>query len=313
MDQNQCSSSGSGVPDYKNHLNTYAQQSAIPSPVYEYTCTVYLDGEAYRSVNTFGNPEDAEQDASKLALESIAKKVKEECIIIGHAFYHSKSSCLFLIFDSMCCKSILNRYAAKMELPIPTYITTQIELHDFISSLAFDGKTYMGHRARSKQDAERLAAREVIMSILGTSGPGTYLSEIFRSESMLSNASHIVEVPQAVQYTYMATGASPGSNCGGSIRRRKQILNPSPRRPPVSKTYLAPANSKSILHQYAVRMNLPIPTYTTTQLEPTTQVERLRVFISSLVFDGKTYTGSPARRKKLAEQLAAREAINSVG
>ncbi|XP_026400072.1 double-stranded RNA-binding protein 4-like [Papaver somniferum] len=150
------SSNCSGLPDYKNCLITYAQQSAVALPVYEtihggFRCTVYLDGEAYRSVNTFGNPEDAEQDASKLALESIAEKIKEECIAIINK-------------DSVYCKSILDEYAAKMKLPLPTYTTTRLELLTFISSVVFDGKTYIGHLSKYKKDAEQLA---VINSILG--------------------------------------------------------------------------------------------------------------------------------------------------
>ncbi|KAI3922957.1 hypothetical protein MKW98_007088 [Papaver atlanticum] len=295
MEQNQSSSSGksSGLPDYRNCLITYAQQSAVALPVYEivnegFRCTVYLEGEAYRSANTFGNPEDAEQDASKLALESIAKKIKEENIAI-------------IDKDSLCCKSILSEYAAKMKLPFPTYTTTRIELLDFISSLVFDGKTYIGHLARNKKDAEKLAAREVIISILGTSDSGTYLSEIIRSKSRLSNASHEVEVPQTVQDTYMTTVASPRSNGGGSTRKRKQILNPSP------PTLWDTVRCKSILNDYAVKMNLSKPIYTTIQQE------RVPFFVSLVVFHGKTYTGLPASNKKDAERLAAHKAIHSIG
>ncbi|RZC75047.1 hypothetical protein C5167_050532, partial [Papaver somniferum] len=114
-------------------------QSSVGLPVYEtihegFRCTVYLNGEAYRSVNTFGNPE-------------AAKKIKEE-----NKYHHNQQ---------------------------------------------------------------------------GTSDPG-YLSEIIRSKSWLSNASHEVEVPPTVQDTYMTMVGSPRSNGGGSTRKRKQILNPSP-------------------------------------------------------------------------------------
>ncbi|KAI3981344.1 hypothetical protein MKX01_001789 [Papaver californicum] len=426
------SSNGSGVPPeplmYKNHLITYTQRSTIPLPVYEsinlgYRCTVHVDGIAYTSVNTFRNPKDAEQDASKVALESIAKKIKEESIGIINQ-------------DTVSCKSILNEYAVKMNLPIPTYTTTQPELLPiFISSLEFNGKSYTGPAARNKKDSERLAARMAIHSIIGTSGSGTSpsLLEIIISKSRLSNAPRMLEESQTIQDSHTAMYAIPGSNCGGSTRKRKQILNPSSQTfdegvtsaPPPSEykkpkekdsfemnagpignvaclldqpvhgcpdrsvsehcravsdalrvvkesqtiqdTNMAtvtspgrncggsrmkgkeilnssfsqtlvevvtetppPSNGlgnksplldqpvdgcsdrtdtlsyKSILNEYAVKMNHPVITYTTTQ------AEAHPFFISSLVFDGKTYTGPAARNKKDAERLAARMVIHSI-
>lgn len=54
-------------------------------------------------------------------------------------------------------------------------------------------------------------------------------------------------------------------------------------------------------------MNLEKPTYTTVQPEGL-----LPVFVSSLVFNGVTYTGDAGRNKKEAEQLAARTVILSI-
>ncbi|MBA0712632.1 hypothetical protein Golax_011719 [Gossypium laxum] len=64
---------------------------------------------------------------------------------------------------------------------------------------------------------------------------------------------------------------------------------------------------KSILNEYALRMNHASPTYTTTQ-----QDKFHPVYVSSLVFDGKTYRGEVAGSKKEAEQLVARIAIESL-
>lgn len=71
--------------------------------------------------------------------------------------------------DTVFCKSILNEFAVKMNLEKPTYITSQPEglLPIFISSLAFNGISYIGGPGRSKREAEQLAARTVILSILG--------------------------------------------------------------------------------------------------------------------------------------------------
>ncbi|RZC53412.1 hypothetical protein C5167_012265 [Papaver somniferum] len=428
MEQNQqsTSSNGSGVPPppeplmYKNHLITYTQRSAIPLPVYEtvnlgYRCTVHVNGVAYTTADTFRNPKDAEQEASKLALESIAKKIKEESIAIINK-------------DPVSCKSILNEYAVKLNLPIPMYTTTQLELLPiFNSSLEFNGKSYTGPAARSKKDAERLAARMAIHSIIGASGSGTSLPEIIISKSRLSNASRMLEESQTIQDSHAAMVATPGCNCGGSTRKRKQILNPSSQTfnegvtstPPPSEckkpreenscemsagpignvqhlldqpvsisehcravsdpsraaeesqtiqdtkmvTVTSPGSNsggsrmkgkeilnssfsqtpvevvtatptpsngignttslldqpvdgcldrkdtlsyKSILNEYAVKMNHPVLAYTTTQADPHS------FFVSSLVFNGKTYAGPAARNKKDAERLAARTVIHSI-
>ncbi|KAH1091477.1 hypothetical protein J1N35_018734 [Gossypium stocksii] len=64
---------------------------------------------------------------------------------------------------------------------------------------------------------------------------------------------------------------------------------------------------KSILNEFALRMNHASPTYTTTQ-----QDKFHPVYVSSLVFDGKTFRDEVAGCKKEAEQLVARIAIESL-
>ncbi|KAK7372355.1 hypothetical protein VNO80_05733 [Phaseolus coccineus] len=64
---------------------------------------------------------------------------------------------------------------------------------------------------------------------------------------------------------------------------------------------------KSILNEYATKLNLKGPTYKTVQQEGL-----LPGFISSLFFNGTSYTGDGARNKKDAEQLAASAAILSI-
>ncbi|KAI3867585.1 hypothetical protein MKX03_010104 [Papaver bracteatum] len=223
MEQNQSSSSGSVYSEplmYKSRLNEFTQQTGIPVPVYEsvneglqhlpkFRCTVHVDGVAYRSVNTFRNRKDAEQDASKLALESMPRKIKDE-------------SSAVIYEDKVYCKCILNEFAAKVNLPTPTYATAQLELNStFICSLVFDGKTYTGPVGRSKKEAERLAARVAICSILGTSDLGIYLSKIIKSKSTLFEAPLLFEEPQIIHDTCRATVAIPGSNCRGIGMKRK--------------------------------------------------------------------------------------------
>lgn len=69
----------------------------------------------------------------------------------------------------MFCKSILHEFAVKMNLEMPTYNTIQPQglLPVFISSLVFNGEMYTGEAGRNKKEAEQLAARAVILSILG--------------------------------------------------------------------------------------------------------------------------------------------------
>lgn len=61
---------------------------------------------------------------------------------------------------------------------------------------------------------------------------------------------------------------------------------------------------KSILHEYATKMKLELPKYTTSRSEGS-----LPVFISTVVFNGNTYSGDAGRNKRDAEQLGARVVI----
>lgn len=74
-----------------------------------------------------------------------------------------------IIQDTVFCKSILNEFAVKMNLELPAYSTRQSEalLPVFVSSLVFNGVTYTGEPGRSKKEAEQLAARAVIRTLLG--------------------------------------------------------------------------------------------------------------------------------------------------
>ncbi|KAK7821739.1 double-stranded rna-binding protein 1 [Quercus suber] len=166
-------SSSSRLPEqlmYKNRLQEYAQRSAIQLPMYKtvnegsqhapkFRSTVVVDGQIYTSSNTFLQRKIAEQDVSKLALEHISKKIKDErCPLTP-----------LICENTVFCKSILNEFAVKMNLQKPIYNTVQTEGLPpvFISSLVFDGVCYNGEPGRNKKEAEQLAARAVILSHLG--------------------------------------------------------------------------------------------------------------------------------------------------
>ncbi|XP_022771936.1 double-stranded RNA-binding protein 4-like isoform X2 [Durio zibethinus] len=170
---------------HKNRLQEFTQRSSIPLPVYQtfnegslhapkFRSTVLVDGISYTSVGTFSHRKAAEQDVAKYALECISKKLKDE-------------GCPLIREDTVFCKSILNEFAVKMNLKMPTYNTIQSKglLPLFMSSLVFNGVTYSGETGRNKKEAEQLAARAVILSLLDDPRYGTFLSEIIKSKSKL--------------------------------------------------------------------------------------------------------------------------------
>ncbi|KAF8378626.1 hypothetical protein HHK36_029975 [Tetracentron sinense] len=208
---------------YKNRLQEYAQRSSIPLPIYQtinegfphapkFRSTVLVDGAAYKSINTFSQRKAAEQDVAKRALECISKKIKDE-------------GCPLVSEDKIFCKSIINEFAVKMNLEKPTYTTTRSEglLPIFISSLVFDGKTYTGGACRNKKEAEQLAARTVIQTILSNSLSGTLLSEIIKSKVKLYGAVHNVKDFGFAHDSNVLFGVNPGNSSGISTSRGKEV------------------------------------------------------------------------------------------
>ncbi|XP_072998507.1 double-stranded RNA-binding protein 4-like isoform X1 [Typha latifolia] len=175
---------------YKNLLQEFAQRSAIPLPVYQtesngsqhlpqFKSTVLVNGVTFRTSSAFPNKKAAEQEVAKLALEGISKSIKNKTDSLIHN-------------DTIFCKSILYEYAIKMNLDRPTYKTSQSEglLPIFVSSVVFDGKSYLGGGGKNKKEAEQIAARTVIESILGNSDTRSLLIQIIRSKDRLYAAMH---------------------------------------------------------------------------------------------------------------------------
>ncbi|RDX94787.1 Double-stranded RNA-binding protein 4, partial [Mucuna pruriens] len=139
--------------------------------------TVWVDGMSYTSQFTFLQQKPAEQDAARLALKYLSKRTRDKAPSL-------------VCEISMFCKSILNEYATKLNLEGPTYNTVQQKglLPVFKSSLVFNGTSYTGDAAKSKKDAEQLAARAAILSILGNSDSGAMLFGVIKSKSKLYDA-----------------------------------------------------------------------------------------------------------------------------
>ncbi|XVE78235.1 hypothetical protein DITRI_Ditri13aG0128200 [Diplodiscus trichospermus] len=171
---------------YKNRLQEFTQRSSIPLPVYQtsnegpshapkFRSKVIVDGSCYVSGETRAYRKEAEEDVARHALECIAKKIKDNGFPV-------------ILEDTLFCRSILNEFAVKMNMKMPNYNDTiQVEglLPIFVSSVVFNGVTYSGETGRSKKEAEQLAARAAIVSLLGDIRYGTFLSEIIKSKAKL--------------------------------------------------------------------------------------------------------------------------------
>ncbi|KAA8547737.1 hypothetical protein F0562_004166 [Nyssa sinensis] len=218
--------SSTNLPDHlmcKNRLQEFTQRAAIPLPIYQtinegaqhapkFRSTVLVDGSYYTSPNTFSHRKAAEQDVARVALDGISQKIKDE-------------GCPLIHEDTVFCKSILNEYAVKINLEKPTYKTIQPEglLPVFVSSLVFNGVTYTGNAGRTKKEAEQLAARAVILSILGDSSSGTVISEIIKSKFRLYAALHKVKDSHNAHNGIMPIVVDTGNSFGMPLSKRKDI------------------------------------------------------------------------------------------
>ncbi|KAJ8567419.1 hypothetical protein K7X08_019627 [Anisodus acutangulus] len=169
---------------HKSRLQEFTQQSSLDFPVYQtfsldsphvplFRSSVLVDRFWYTSPSTFSHKKAAEQDAVRVALISMKDKMKHE-------------GCPLIREDTLFCKSIMNEYAIKMNLEKPTYQTVQYGAMPpvFKSTLVFNGTHYMGETGKKKKEAEQLAARAVVISILD-SNSGTLMLEIIKSKRKL--------------------------------------------------------------------------------------------------------------------------------
>ncbi|KAM6567126.1 hypothetical protein CsatA_026254 [Cannabis sativa] len=191
---------------HKNRLQEFTHKSYIPLPVYQtinegyqhmpkFRSTVIVNGVSYTSSDTFSTRKAAEQNVAELALKSIAK----ETIVNGLVTKEMVDEGLPLIHeDTVFCKSILNECATKMNMKMPTYNTIKPEglLPVFISTLVFNDVSYTGSVGKNKKEAEQLAARAAILSLLdveGDSGMRKVLYDIIKSKVKLYAALNKVD------------------------------------------------------------------------------------------------------------------------
>ncbi|KAJ6803238.1 double-stranded RNA-binding protein 1-like [Iris pallida] len=182
-------SNASGSRDqlmHKNRLQEFTQRATLPLPMYQtinegyphapaFRSTVVVDGHTFTSSYTFAHKKAAEQDVARLALEGISTMIKH----LGVSQIQE---------DPTFCKSILHEYAVKMNFEKPTYTTSQGHgglLPIFVSSSVFNGETFTGTPAKNKKEAEQMAARAVIESVLANSNTRTLMCEIIKSKGKL--------------------------------------------------------------------------------------------------------------------------------
>lgn len=154
------------------------------APAFE--STVMVGDLFFTSQLTFFHRKAAEQEVSRFALEHLTKKIKDEA-------YSIMSEAVTF------CKAVLNDYASKLRIQLPTYNSVEyIEVIPyFLCTLDLNGTSYTGVAARRKNDAEELAARAAILSILGNSNSGVLLAQIIKTKAELLDSIK----PKALQST----------------------------------------------------------------------------------------------------------------
>nr|KYP73042.1 Ribonuclease 3 [Cajanus cajan] len=176
---------------YKNRLQEFAQKASIGVPVYQtvfvegqphapkFHSTVWVGGMSFTSSFTFPSRKAAEQEAAKVALDTLLQRTRDELPSLVNEI-------------SPFCKSIINEYAAKLHVERPTYNTVQQQLGGvlpvFTTSLVFNGTSYTGDAARTKKEAEQSAAHAAILTIMGDPSSGTKLIEMIKSKSIFYDA-----------------------------------------------------------------------------------------------------------------------------
>ncbi|XP_048498721.2 uncharacterized protein LOC109135367 isoform X2 [Beta vulgaris subsp. vulgaris] len=325
---------------------------AGPQDVPKFRSTVKVDGETYSCLNTFSSKKAAEKDVAKVALEGICKKMgwveedgdtilqSDSGTPIGTSAIKvdtrssrqagelrnvvaltpseaelSASSELVSKLNNDKVKSILHKFAAKMNMKKPKYETVRVKQPSQVfTSLVLNGMIYTGEPTNRKEEAEKLAARAAILYILVNSGLRMHLLKIVESEAKLSSAEHDhkVSLLQSDSGTPIGTSAikvDTRSSIQAGELRNVVALTPSEAELSACSELVSKLNNdkvKSILHEFAAKMNMKKPKY------ETVRVKRRSQLITSLVLNEMIYTGEPTKRKIEAKKLAARAAILSI-
>lgn len=153
---------------FKSQLQEYSQKHSLSAPIYEhvkegpshepkFTATVIVNGVRYDSPTAFRNRKTAEHAAAQVALQELGKAANGAGDIPNP------------VFESGLCKNLLQEYAQKLNLPVPSYCCEKAagEGHTsiFISTVEIAGISYVGGPAKNKKTAEIKAARTALSAI----------------------------------------------------------------------------------------------------------------------------------------------------
>ncbi|WJX58707.1 hypothetical protein P8452_44133 [Trifolium repens] len=170
---------------FKSSLIEFALKSKMKVPEFhsrnegqshapKFRSSVMVDGLVFTTEQTFSHRKVADEEVSRSALEWLINKIIPE----GYS----------LIAKSVTfCKATLNEYAAKLHMKLPTYTTVEHKsvIPYFICTVDFNGTSYTGEAAGRKRDAENLAARSAIFSLIGNSESRMILIQMIKAKAEL--------------------------------------------------------------------------------------------------------------------------------
>lgn len=153
---------------FKSQLQEYAQKACISAPIYEtvkegpphvpnFKASVIVNGVKYECSECFRNRKDAEHAAAQIALEELHKAANGGYLTTTNPVY-----------ETGLCKNLLQEYAQKMSLPVPSYKCSREgagHFAHFVSTVEIAGICYQGGPAKSKKGAEIKAARTALTAI----------------------------------------------------------------------------------------------------------------------------------------------------
>ncbi|XP_058105811.1 double-stranded RNA-binding protein 1-like isoform X2 [Magnolia sinica] len=138
---------------YKSQLQNLAQKRNLSLPVYSslrdgqphclrFKATVMVDGQTFESPDFFSTLREAEHAAAKVALASLSAGDQED--------------------DAGFCKNLLQELAQKEGFSLPVYKTVRSglpHLPTFFSTVEIEGEVFSGKAAKTKKQAEMIAAK----------------------------------------------------------------------------------------------------------------------------------------------------------
>ncbi|KAH9297560.1 hypothetical protein KI387_029242, partial [Taxus chinensis] len=153
---------------FKSQLQEYAQKASLSAPVYDtvkegpphvpnFKASVIVNGVKYESPDGFRNRKTAEHAAAQIALQELHKVANGGHVTVTNPVY-----------ETGLCKNLLQEYAQKMSLPVPSYkCAKEGDGHaaSFTSTVEIAGICYQGGPAKSKKGAEIKAARTALTAI----------------------------------------------------------------------------------------------------------------------------------------------------